>query len=309
MGAMRSDLDHLPPGKQRELQRVTDILFAEFADAMKNASSPKKKDGRILKIVLFGSYARGGWVDEPHTAKGYLSDYDLLIVVNQQSVVDFATYWYHAEDKLMHDAGLKTPVNFIVHTLDEVNNALAMGQYFFSDIIKDGIALYDLKGSTPFITPKPQTPEEALATAQKHYDFWMPLARHSLKLSKDSVEDQVFRDAAFLLHQAVERLCNCLLLVETNYSPSTHSIKFLRSLAEQIDPDLIAVWPRDTKEHRRLFELLKRAYVDARYSEHYTITAEELAWLGARADILRGLVDARSRAKIDQLRAGVPTTP
>ncbi|MFN3910736.1 nucleotidyltransferase domain-containing protein, partial [Hyphomonas sp.] len=119
---MRSDLDHLPPGKQRELQRVTDILFAEFADAMKNASSPKKKDGRILKIVLFGSYARGGWVDEPHTAKGYLSDYDLLIVVNQQSVVDFATYWYHAEDKLMHDAGIKTPVNFIVHTLDEVNN-------------------------------------------------------------------------------------------------------------------------------------------------------------------------------------------
>ncbi|MBU3920157.1 MAG: nucleotidyltransferase domain-containing protein, partial [Alphaproteobacteria bacterium] len=145
---MRSDLDHLPPGKQRELARVTDILFAEFADAMKNASSAKKKDGRILKIVLFGSYARGGWVDEPHTAKGYLSDYDLLIVVNQQSVVDFATYWYHAEDKLMHDAGLKTPVNFIVHTLDEVNNALAMGQYFFSDIIKDGIALYDLKGST-----------------------------------------------------------------------------------------------------------------------------------------------------------------
>ncbi|WP_291061029.1 HEPN domain-containing protein [Hyphomonas sp.] len=305
MGAMRSDLDHLPPGKQRELARVTDILFAEFADAMKNASSAKKKDGRILKIVLFGSYARGGWVDEPHTAKGYLSDYDLLIVVNQQSVVDFATYWYHAEDKLMHDAGLKTPVNFIVHTLDEVNNALAMGQYFFSDIIKDGIALYDLKGSTPFITPKPQTPEEALATAQKHYEDWFPRIDHALEGAEFYLGRGNFRDAAFTLHQAAERAYTCLLLVETNYSPSTHSIKFLRALAEQIDPDLITVWPRDTKEHRRLFELLKRAYVDARYSEHYTITAEELAWLGARADILRGLVDARSRKKIDELRVDV----
>ncbi|MBA3068104.1 MAG: nucleotidyltransferase domain-containing protein, partial [Hyphomonas sp.] len=75
---MRTDLDYLPNGKQRELARVTEILFEEFTDAMKSASSPKKKEGRILKIVLFGSYARGTWVDEPHTAKGYLSDYDLL---------------------------------------------------------------------------------------------------------------------------------------------------------------------------------------------------------------------------------------
>ncbi|OYW85716.1 MAG: nucleotidyltransferase, partial [Hyphomonas sp. 32-62-5] len=72
---MRTDLDHLPHGKQRELARVTEILFEEFADAMAGASSPKKKQGRILKIILFGSYARGTWVDEPHTAKGYLSDY------------------------------------------------------------------------------------------------------------------------------------------------------------------------------------------------------------------------------------------
>ncbi len=307
MSAMRSELDHLPQGKQRELQRVTEILFEEFTDAMKCASSPKKKEGRILKIVLFGSYARGTWVDEPHTAKGYLSDYDLLIVVNQQSVVDFATYWYRAEDRLMRDAGIKTPVNFIVHTMDEVNNALAQGQYFFSDIIKEGIALYDLKGSTPFITPEPQTAEEAVATAEKHFDFWMPLAQHSLKLSRDSIDDQVLRDAAFLLHQAVERAYTCFLLVETNYSPSTHSIKFLRSLAEQIDPELIAVWPRETKHDRRLFELLKRAYVDARYSEHYAITAEELVWLGDRAEILRSLVETRSREKIEQLRAGAPT--
>lgn len=85
----------------------------------------------------------------------------------------------------------------------------------------------------------------------------------------------------------------------------THSIKFLRSLAEQIDPGLIAVWPRETKHDRRLFELLKRAYVDARYSEHYVINAEELAWLGERAEMLRTLVETGSREKIEQLRAGV----
>ncbi|WP_350173583.1 HEPN domain-containing protein [Hyphomonas sp.] len=307
MSAMRSDLDHLPQGKQRELQRVTEILFEEFTDAMKCASSPKKKEGRILKIVLFGSYARGTWVDEPHTAKGYVSDYDLLIVVNQQSVVDFATYWYRAEDRLMRDAGIKTPVNFIVHTMDEVNNALAQGQYFFSDIIREGIALYDLKGSTPFITPQPQTPEEALATAVTHFEQRMEGVQSALEFYTFGLNGGRYNDASFMLHQAVERLYACLLLVETNYSPSTHSIKFLRSLAEQIDPELIAVWPRETKHDRRLFELLKRAYVDARYSEHYAVTAEELVWLGERAEILRTLVETRSREKIGQLRAGAPT--
>jgi len=300
---MRTDLDHLPHGKQRELARVTEILFDEFADAMRSASSPKKKEGRILKIVLFGSYARGTWVDEPHTAKGYLSDYDLLIVVNQQSVVDFATYWYRAEDRIIRDTGIKTPVNFIVHTMDEMNNALSQGQYFFTDIIKEGIALYDLKGSTAFVTPQPQTVEEAVVTAEKHFEERFPRIEPMLKGTGFFVAEQQLRDAAFLLHQAVERAYTCLLLVETNYSPSTHSIKFLRSLAEQIAPDLIAVWPRETKQDRRLFELLKRAYVDARYSEHYAITAEELAWLGERAEVLRTFVEKRSREKIEQLRA------
>ena len=303
MNRMRTDLDHLPPGKQRELARVTEILFEEFSDAMKSASSPKKKEGRILKIVLFGSYARGTWVDEPHTAKGYLSDYDLLIVVNQQSVVDFATYWYRAEDRIMRETGIRTPVNFIVHTMDELNSALSQGQYFFTDIIKEGIALYDLKGSTAFVTPQPQTTDEALAAAERHFDQRMEGVRSAFEIVGFCVQQGHHKDAAFTLHQAVERLYTCLLLVETNYSPSTHSIKFLRSLAEQISPDLIAAWPRETKHDRRLFELLKRAYVDARYSEHYAITAEELAWLGERADILRALVEKRARDKIEHLKA------
>jgi len=302
MNIMRTDLDHLPHGKQREIARVTEILFEEFTDAMKSASSPKKKEGRIVKIVLFGSYARGTWVDEPHTAKGYLSDYDLLIVVNQQSLVDFATYWYRAEDRIMRETGIKTPVNFIVHTMDEVNNALSQGQYFFTDIIKEGIALYDLKGSTPFVTPQPQTADEALATAEKHFEERFPRIEAMLRGTGFFVAEQQLRDAAFLLHQAVERAYTCLLLVETNYSPSTHSVKFLRSLAEQIDPELISVWPREAKQDRRLFELLKRAYVDARYSEHYAITLEELAWLGERAKILQVLVEKRSLEKIQQLR-------
>jgi hypothetical protein len=53
---------------------------------------------------------------------------------------------------------------------------------------------------------------------------------------------------------------------------------------------LVEAWPRGTKFERRCFELLRCAYVDARYSPHYKISAEELAWLGERVTVLQGLV-------------------
>jgi hypothetical protein len=61
---MRVDLDHLPDVQQAELARVRDTLMAEFAHAISTATQPWKRAGKILKIILFGSYARDDWVDE-----------------------------------------------------------------------------------------------------------------------------------------------------------------------------------------------------------------------------------------------------
>jgi len=140
---MKSSLDHLPERKQRELARILEILHEEFDDALKGGIADFKKRGRILKIILFGSYARGDWVDEPHTMKGYRSDYDLLIIVNDRRLTDFASYWYKAADRLLHDRGVTTQVGFIVHSRREVNTALREGQYFFSDMRREGIVLYE----------------------------------------------------------------------------------------------------------------------------------------------------------------------
>lgn len=139
--SMRSSLEHLPEKKQRELARVVEVIHEELEDALKGGTSEFKKRGRILKIILFGSYARGNWVDEPHTKKGYKSDYDLLVVVNDRRLTDFATYWSKAQDRLMHLSEVQTPVSLIVHSRREVNTALYEGQYFFVDIRRDGIVL------------------------------------------------------------------------------------------------------------------------------------------------------------------------
>ncbi|MBY8829633.1 HEPN domain-containing protein, partial [Hephaestia mangrovi] len=285
---MRTDLDHLPPAKQRELERVVEILFEEFEDATKLATG-KRKAGRILKLILFGSYARGGWVDEPHTEKGYQSDYDLLIIVNQTELTDRATYWYRADERLMREMTitrtLRTPVNFIVHTLQEVNDALAHGRFFFMDIARDGVALYQADDK-PLHSPRPKTPEQALEMAREYFEEWFPSAAAYADGAKFYVEKNRPKEAAFQLHQAVERLYHCVLLVSTFYTPHVHNIGFLRKQADKLDARLVHVWPRTTRQDRARFEKLKDAYVKARYSKHYRITEEELTWLGERVEEL-----------------------
>ncbi|MFL0415101.1 HEPN domain-containing protein [Sphingomonas sp. 179-A 2A2 NHS] len=286
---MRTDLDNLPAAKQRELERVVQILFEEFRDATALATSEWKRQARILKVILYGSYARGGWVDEPHTAKGYQSDFDLLIIVNNEKLTDRAQFWTTAEERLNRELAvtktLRTPVNFIVHTLREVNDGLAHGRYFFMDVARDGIALYE-SDSTELHEPKPKTPQQALAMAQEYFGEWFPAAAGMLETARFSKAHGRLKDAAFLTHQATERLYHCVLLVCTFYTPHVHNLGFLRTQAERIDPRLIEAWPRATRADRARFEKLKEAYVKARYSKHYRISSEELDWLGERVEEL-----------------------
>src|SRR3546814_2943644 len=82
---MRTDVDHLPAAKQRELERIVEIIFDEFGQATENAAG-RRKGARILKIILFGSHARGDWVDAPLSANQYKSDYDILVIVSQKEL-------------------------------------------------------------------------------------------------------------------------------------------------------------------------------------------------------------------------------
>lgn len=58
-------------------------MFEEFEAKNGNAAGSRKR-AKILKVILYGSYARGGWIGEPHTAKDQQSNFDLLIISSQE---------------------------------------------------------------------------------------------------------------------------------------------------------------------------------------------------------------------------------
>lgn len=299
---MKTSLDHLPERKQRELARVVDILHEEFEDALAEGSAEFKKKGRILKIILFGSYARGDWVDEPHTKKGYRSDYDLLIVVNNRKLTDLAAYWDKAQDRLLRDRSVKTLTNFIVHSRREVNTALREGQYFFTDIRREGIVLYELDDE-PLAEPKGLTPKDAYSIAREHFETRFPYVSGFSKGFNFYLNERDYKLAAFNLHQASESAYATVLLVLTNYSPSSHNLKFLRGLAEGQDRRLANAWLRNERPYTIWFSKLNEAYVKARYSKHYQISEEALVWLGERTAHLHELVEQVCREHLARLKS------
>ncbi|MCW1429355.1 HEPN domain-containing protein [Novosphingobium sp. JCM 18896] len=300
---MHDDLSHLPAKQQAELARASKILMEEFEKATALANATWKREGRILKVILFGSYARHDWVDDPQN--GYQSDFDLLVVVSHEKLTDIAEYWYIAEDKILRDEMIDRQVNIIVHDLSDVNQALKRGEYFWADIVRDGILLYELPGH-PLAAPMPLSKFDAVRMAERYFIE----TSENIEVQLETVQFQAVRGmkhlkwrkaAAFSLHQAVEKIYACFLLTTSFYFPKSHNIKFLRSLSESKNHELSRAWPRATKLDRRRFEQLKRAYVEARYSSNYRISTEDLNELYEQSKHLRRIVIEVCEAHIAQL--------
>ncbi len=284
-------LAHLPAHKRRDLAQAAQILFEECDEAQKGKLTEARKRGRILKLILFGSHARGGWVEDRRS--GYFSDYDLLLVVNDERLAgDFDT-WDKARDRFIQHQMTKrfqtAPVSLIVHSLQDVNDQLARGRPFFVDIVREGIVLFEAEGH-PFAEPGPLTEADRKIEAWNNFEEWSSEAGKRFKIAKFALSEDFRRQAAFDLHQVTEELFHCTLLTLTLYSPKLHALRQLRPIAEGVAPRLIEAWPRNTRFARRCFNLLHDAYVKARYSPHYAISREELAWLVERIEIMSQLV-------------------
>ncbi|EGG92847.1 hypothetical protein IMCC1989_2450 [gamma proteobacterium IMCC1989] len=293
---MKNTLNHLPERKQGHISTLLQIIHDEFDLVVNAATLDEKTRSRILLVVLFGSYAKGTQVDDPKS--GYFSDYDILVVLNEPTLADEYKIWHTVEER----ASLKTqsPVNLVVCTLREINHELKQGHYFFTDIREEGIVLYNYN-HTELLNPGPLNPEEEKGIAQEHFDQWFESANSFMIDFGHCMDRSDFKKAAFEMHQAVERYFACILLVHTNYRPKTHNIKALYNFVTQQADVLKTVFPQDTKLSRRSFELLKKAYIEARYSDKYEITVDELQWLAKRVDVLKTLTERLCVDHIKQL--------
>ncbi|WP_089729010.1 HEPN domain-containing protein [Candidatus Thiosymbion oneisti] len=281
---MKTSLEHLPEQKQQELQRAIEIIREEIDLDM---------------LILFGSYARGDWVEDldPETLLyRYQSDFDLLVVTEtprQANKIEQNNQLAQRLIKTIH----RTPISLIAEDIQFVNRRLRKSQYFYIDILREGILLYD-SGKFQLAEPIEITSKERKKLAEEDFEYWFSSTKGFLKGFHYYLQEQENSIAAFQLHQVTERLYGTILLVFTRYKPSTHDIEKLGQRVSSIEPRFLSIFPRSTDEEKERFKLLRKAYVDARYKPSYTITKEELNWLAERVQELQNLTEKLCREKI-----------
>ena len=120
-----------------------------------------------------------------------------------------------------------------------------------------------------------------------------------LRSATNAFFENEYAIAAFILHQATESLYSAILLVFSNYKPKLHDIEELGGMAKNYDNELLQVFPIATPEQKECFELLKKAYVDARYDKNYKISKEQLLYLIERIEKLKEITERICLARIN----------
>jgi len=281
---MKTSLEHLPENKQQELQRAVEIIREEIDLDM---------------LLLFGSYARGDWVEDLDSKTllyRYQSDFDLLLITETRKQANKVESNNHLNQRLIKTIH-RTPISLISEDIQFVNRRLRKSQYFYIDIKKEGIMLYD-SGKFELAEPIEITPKERKNLAEEDFEYWFNKANKYKEYSEIALQKNDFAESAFLLHQATERFYGSVLLVFTRYKPSTHDLAKLSQRVASIETQFLKVFPQGTEEEKKRFKLLRKAYVDARYKPSYTITKEELEWLAERVQNLKELTEKLCKEKV-----------
>jgi len=285
---MKKSLSHLPKEKQTELMLITE----KIRDLVPQAEI----------IFLFGSYARGDWVDGPHIqGRGRLtirkkSDYDICVVTHFDYTARDTALWDKVKAELAK-MDLSALVRIIPREIDFVNYKLQQGQYFFTEICEQGIILYDSE-EVELSDRKELDPIETKQIAQETFDEVFEKAKNFYTLFGTAFEKKMYKEAAFLLHQAVEHAYKTVLLIFGGECPLEHHLDVLGDLAADYRPQLKGIIPRQTDEEKELFELLDYAYIGARYDRAYKITKEQLEQLAPCVKKLHEVTKAVCEKKI-----------
>lgn len=291
--SMKNSINFLPERKRNDLRELVGLIRDEVRD--------------VVMIILYGSYAKNTYVecDERRdfgVKTYYTSDYDLLVVTKKRLGVREGTVATRVNARFMdgRDNEFQTRPQLINESISKLNDALSEGRYFYVEILAQGIMLYDSE-EYRLATPRELDYAEIKEMAEAYYKDKYSDAEDFLFHAKIAQERGTYQMCSFMLHQATENFIKTIPLVYVLYGYKEHDLEFLIEKCKPYTLDLAKVFPRDTDEEERLFKLLQRAYIEARYNKkNFTVTKADIDALISRIELLRDIVEKVCRERIDE---------
>ncbi|HJD56053.1 MAG TPA: HEPN domain-containing protein [Rickettsia endosymbiont of Pyrocoelia pectoralis] len=181
-------------------------------------------------------------------------------------------------------------ISIICESISEVNDKLEKGRYFYTDIKKEGVLLYD-SGEFKLSEAKDLPWSEVKEIAREDYEEWFKSGCGFLIDCKYPLERGELNKSAFYLHQATESFYSSILLVFSRYKPKLHDIRKLGGYCANYNTELLKIFPQSSPEQEECFKLLEEAYVKARYDKNYKISKEQLLYLIERVEKLKMITE------------------
>jgi len=277
---MKTSISHIPEYKQKELLEIVEII--------KNSS---KGIIWVEKIILFWSYARWDFVERDlvmdwNNTLEYKSDFDILVITRKPAQELNTRLSSEITSNINDDKTINTYVGIIIEDIYHVNARLEENRYFYLDIKREWILLYD-SWKTKLKSARDLTKKEQIDIKKEDFSMWYDSAGEFFIDYENASDRWSYKIAVFYLHQATERYITAFLLVKTGYKPKSHDLKVLYTKIVEENKDFDN-WFLEWEEN--YFELLRKAYVDSRYSKDYKIKKEELEFLEYKIIVLKDLV-------------------
>lgn len=287
---MKTSLEHLPDYHQERLRKITEEIV-DYVPACE-------------MVILFGSYARGDYVEydvrqDFDYITTFRSDYDIMVLLAPKCDTRIMeAKLYRVKDLLGKYETSYSPVIKIIHDkIGFVNEMLRDGQYFYSDVVEEGVLLYDSK-RFKLAKRERMKPGKYKKIAQDYYDYRMRKCGVYLEDVARHYEKGEYTHPSFYLHQATEHLYHAVTLVFSLRKEKEHNLMTLREKTSMHSQKPLAAFPLHTKEEQRLFQLLCDAYIESRYNSKFVVTKEDLDALIPCVNRLREIVEEICTAKI-----------
>jgi hypothetical protein len=114
-----------------------------------------------------------------------------------------------------------------------------------------------------------------------------------------ATKEDMYKKSSFLLHQACENYYYAIRLSFTLRNNKQHNLSKLSGSTKRYSEELKTVFPQDTPEEKRLFTLLKAAYVDARYNPYFMVMKEDIDKLIPKVELLRDITERICKERIN----------
>ncbi len=287
---MKKSISFLPPRKRKDLNFIVSLIL--------------KRLPQTEMIILYGSYARNEYVDYDERVEfgivtTYRSDYDILVVTHGITDKDAGKILDNVDDLYYQDPDKQTPIEFINDSIEKLNKDLSEGRYFYTEVKKEGIVLYN-SGRFKLARRRKLRYDEIKQQAELYFDEKFKSGNEFLLGATFYYDRGLYKKTAFLMHQACENYYYAIRLVYTLKNSKQHNLSKLSSSVKKYSKELLRVFPNNTVEEKRLFTLIKAAYVEARYNPDFPVSKEDLDALFPKVELLRDLTFKICRQKIDE---------